>query len=126
LAFQQVNVQSAELSTQDAKDMVTLAVCGTYLQILAASARIQTAQAQIETAQVVYQQAKHRNQSGPNARIETSTAAVELQTQQQRLTSLVNDFEKNKLTGTPDRVTADASFCTDRFVSLSGITAGGH
>ena len=93
----QQNARSAELSNQDARQLVTLAVAGTYLEILASTARIQTARAQIETAQAVYQQAVDRNVSGLNARIDVYRSQVELQTQQQRLTSLLNDFEKQKI-----------------------------
>ncbi len=93
----QENVHSAELSLQDSRELVTLAVAGSYLQIIAAAARIQTAMAQIETAKTVYQQAVDRNASGVNARIDVTRSQVELQTQQQRLTSLTNDFEKRKI-----------------------------
>jgi outer membrane protein TolC len=89
--------RSAELSIQDSRELVTLAVAGTYLQITAYAARIQTARAQIDTARVVYGQAVDRNQSGLNARIDVNRSLVELQTQQQRLTSLTNDFEKQKI-----------------------------
>jgi outer membrane protein TolC len=88
---------SADLSLQDSRDLVALAVSGSYLQITASAARIQTAKAQLDTAQAVYQQAVDRNKSGLNARIDVNRSLVELQTQQQRLTSLTNDFEKQKL-----------------------------
>jgi outer membrane protein TolC len=88
---------SAELSLQDSRDLVALAVAGTYLQIIASAARIDTAKAQLDTAQAVYQQAVDRNKSGLNARIDVNRSLVEFQSQQQRLTSLVNDFEKQKL-----------------------------
>ena len=77
---------------------MALAVSGSYLQILASTARIQTANAQIQTAQAVYQQAVDRNRSGLNARIDVNRSQVRMQTQQRRLTSLVNDFEKQKIT----------------------------
>jgi outer membrane protein TolC len=94
----QQNARSAELSNRDARDLVALAVSGSYLQILASEARITTAKAQIASAQAVYQQALDRNRSGLNARIDVTRSLVELQTQQQRLTSLTNDFEKQKIT----------------------------
>jgi len=94
----QQNARSVELSNQDARDLVALAVAGSYLQILASAARIQTAKAQIDSAQAVYQQAVDRNRSGLNARIDVNRSLVELQSQQQRLTSLTNDFEKQEIT----------------------------
>jgi outer membrane protein TolC len=93
----QQNARAAELSIKDSRDLVTLAISGSYLQLLASLARIQTANAQIETAQAVYQQALDRNRSGLNARIDVTRSLVELQTQQQRLTTLTNDLEKQKI-----------------------------
>ena len=88
---------SSELSAQNSREQVTLAVAGEYLQIIASTARVATANAQVETARAIYQQAADRNRSGVSARIDVTRSQVELQTQQQRLTSLVNDLEKQKL-----------------------------
>jgi len=93
----QANAHSAELSAKDSRELVALAVAGSYLQLLASSARIETARAQLDTAHVVYQQAVDRNHSGLNARIDVNRSQVEMQTQQQRLTTLTNDFEKQKI-----------------------------
>jgi outer membrane protein TolC len=93
----QENARSAALSLKDSRELVALAVSGSYLQIIASAARIQTVRAQIETARTVYQQAVDRDKSGLNARIDVTRSLVELQTQQQRLTSLTNDFEKQKI-----------------------------
>jgi len=89
--------RAAELSTKDSREIVTLAVANAYLQIIASAARVDTVRAQIVAAQAVYQQALDRNKSGLNARIDVNRSLVELQTQQQRLTSLSNDYEKQKL-----------------------------
>ena len=91
------DARSADLSLKDSRELVALAVTGSYLQIIAAAARIQTANAQIQTAQTAYQQAVDRNRSGLSARIDVTRSQVELQTQQQRLTSFTNDFEKQKI-----------------------------
>src|SRR5207237_1135731 len=72
-------------------------VGGSYLQLIASAARVETLKAQITAAQAVYQQAVDRNKSGLNARIDVNRSQVELQTQQQRLTSFTNDFEKQKI-----------------------------
>lgn len=93
----QESAKSAELSVRDARELVALAVSGTYLQIIAAQARIEAFRAQIETATAVYNQAVDRNRSGLNARIDVNRSRVELQTQQQRLSVATDDFEKQKL-----------------------------
>jgi outer membrane protein TolC len=93
----QENARAAQLSIRDSRDLVALAVSGTYLQLIASAARIETAKAQIERAGAVYQQAVDRNRSGLNAHIDVNRSLVELQMQKQRLTSLANDFEKQKI-----------------------------
>ena len=93
----QANARSAEFFVQDSRELVTLAVAGSYFQLIATAARLETVRAQIESAQAIYQQSVDRNKSGLAARIDVSRTLVELQTQQQRLTSLANDYEKQKL-----------------------------
>ena len=90
-------VRAAGFLLSDSKELIALAVSGSYLQLISSAARIETAAAQIETARVVLQQAVDRNKSGLNARIDVNRSQVEFQTQQQRLVSLSNDFEKQKL-----------------------------
>lgn len=94
----QENLKSTQLSARDARDLVVLAVGGSYLQVSAALARLKTAQAQVDTAQAVYQQASDRNKAGLNARIDANRARVELQTEQQRLRSLKADYDRQRLT----------------------------
>lgn len=95
-----------ELSLNDAKDLVVLAVGGAYLQVIAAQARVDSERAQIASAKALYQQAQERRQAGLAAQIEVNQDLVQLQTQQQRLTTLENDLAKQKinlarLTGLP-------------------------
>jgi outer membrane protein TolC len=74
-----------------------LAVVGSYLQTLAAEARVASQSAQVGNAQAVYNQAVVRKQAGTNARIDVTRSLVELQTQQQRLSSLQADVRKQKI-----------------------------
>ena len=95
-----------ELSLNDARDLVVLAVGGAYLQAIAAQARIDAERAQIETAQALYKQTQERRQAGLSAQIEVNQSLVQLQTQQQRMATLQNDLAKQKinlarLTGLP-------------------------
>ena len=92
------NVKATQLSAKDARDLVVLAIGGSYLQVGAALARLNSARAQVDTAQAVYQQAADRNKAGLNARIDANRARVELQTEQQRLRSLQTDYDKDRLT----------------------------
>jgi outer membrane protein TolC len=88
---------AADLNIKDSREIVTLGVANAYLQLIAQAARVETVRAQITAAQAVYQQALDRNKSGLNARIDVTRSLVELQTQQQRLTSFSNDYAKQKI-----------------------------
>ncbi len=85
------------LTALDSRELIVLAVTGAYLQLIATQSRTDTARAQIATAQATYTQAVDRNRSGLNARIDVNRSLVELQTQQQRLNSLLNDLAKQKI-----------------------------
>ncbi len=86
-----------QLSALDAKDLVVLAVTGTYLQVLAAKARVDAAQAQLDTANTVYQQTLQQRNVGLVAQIDANRSQVEALTEQQRLLSLQNDLAKQKI-----------------------------
>jgi outer membrane protein TolC len=93
----QENVKASQFAAQDARDLVVLAVAGAYLQTIAVAARIESARAQVATAQASFQQASDRFTAGTAPRIDAMRSQVELQTQQQRLTSVENDFAKLKI-----------------------------
>ena len=91
------NVKASRFSAQDARDLVVLAVTGSYLGITADQARIEAAQAQVTTDRSIYQQAVDRLRDGLNARIDTTRTQVQLQIDQQRLRSLMADRDGQKL-----------------------------
>jgi len=99
-------VHANEQLVRDARDLIVLAVGGSYLQVIAAKARLGSARAQVETAKAVYTQTLQRRQAGLSAQIEVNRALVQQQTQQQRLATLENDLARQKinlarLTGLP-------------------------
>jgi outer membrane protein TolC len=81
----------------DNRDLVVLAVGGSYLQALAAAARVETTRAQVDTAQAVYTQAVRQNEAGVNAQIDVDRSQVEWQVQRLRLISFQTDFASQKL-----------------------------
>ena len=91
------SVKAAQFAAQDARDLVVLAVTGAYLQVIATAARTQSVRAQVATAQASYRQAADRYTAGAAPRIDAMRSQVELQTQQQRLTAVENDFAKLKI-----------------------------
>jgi outer membrane protein TolC len=88
---------AAELSARDNRDLVVLAVGGSYLEVVASAARVDSARAQVETARAVFAQATRQNEAGVNARIDVDRSQVELQTQRLRLISLETDLATQKL-----------------------------
>jgi outer membrane protein TolC len=90
-------VKADEQYAQDARDLVVLAVGGGYLQVLTAQARVESARAQLETAKALYKQTDERRQAGLNAQIDSNRSRVQMQTQQQRLTTIENDLAKQKI-----------------------------
>ena len=91
------NLRAAQLSYQDARDIVVLGVAGLYLQTISSRARIEAARAQFNTAQALYQRAVDMKQAGVVPGIDVLRAQVEMQALQQRVIFYENEFEKQKL-----------------------------
>ncbi len=89
--------RAAVLSARDARDLIVLAVGGTYFQTLASAAAVESQQAQVDNAQAVYSQAVTRKEAGTNARIDVMRSLVELETQRQRLSAVEADLRKQKI-----------------------------
>lgn len=89
--------RAATLSAKDARELVVLAVAGTYMQVVAMAARIESQRAQVTNAQAIYDQARVRKTAGTNSRIDVMRTLVELQTEKQRLSSLESDYRQQKL-----------------------------
>ena len=89
--------RAAVLSAKDARELVVVAIAGAYLEAVATGARIESQRAQVANAQAIYDQAQVRKTAGTNARIDVVRTLVELQTEQQRLSSLESDYGQEKL-----------------------------
>ena len=89
--------RAADLYAVNAREMVVYVVTSGYLQVLAESARVDSAKSQVESAQAIYQQAQDRFASGLSAKIDQTRSQVELQTQQQRLTTEQSEYAKDKI-----------------------------
>lgn len=81
----------------DARDLVAYAVTGAYLQATAAEGRLVAARAQVETARALLKQTQDRKSVGLAAQVDVNRSMVESQTAEQRLTTLENDFAKQKI-----------------------------
>ena len=91
------NLKASIGAAKNARDLIVLAVGGSYLQLIATQARIVAAQAQVESSQAIYKQAADRFEAGLAARVDAERAQVQLQTEQQRLRSLQADRDTQKL-----------------------------
>ena len=89
--------RASVLAARDTRELVVLAVTGAYLQTITTAARVDSQRAQVANAEAVHHQAEVRKAAGTNARIDVMRTLVELQTQQQRLTSLQSDLKKQKI-----------------------------
>src|SRR6266849_1329206 len=90
-------LRADELSVQDTRDLIVLAVGGAYLQAVAVGARVESARAQLDTANALYRQNAQRRAVGLVAQLDVDRSQVQALTQQQRLISLQNDFAKQKI-----------------------------
>jgi outer membrane protein TolC len=90
-------LRANEFFGQDAKDLVVLAVGGAYLQVIAAQARVVSARAQLENANALLQQTSQQRAVGLVAQIDVNKNQVQVLTQQQRLATLQNDLDKQKI-----------------------------
>jgi outer membrane protein TolC len=90
--------RAAEMSDRDARELVVLGVGGEYLKVLADVALVEAQAAQVRYAQSSYDQTYAQNQAGTRAAVDTKRSQVQLQTEQQRLTSRRADLIKEKRT----------------------------
>jgi outer membrane protein TolC len=92
------SVKAAQFTYKDAREMVVLAVGNSYLESIAAAARVETAEAQVKNAQALYDKAADQLNAGLSPAIDALRSHVELQTRQQQLIVARNDLAKQKLT----------------------------
>jgi outer membrane protein TolC len=89
--------RASRLAAQDAREMVVLAVCGAYLQVIATKARVKSAHSQLNTASALYQQTLEKRSVGVAPQVDVDRSEVEKLTQQQRVISLENEVAKQKI-----------------------------
>jgi outer membrane protein TolC len=92
------NVRAEQFNYKDAREIMVLAVGNSYLQAIAAAARVETAEAQVKSAQALYDKAADQQKAGTSPAIDTLRAQVELQARQEQLIVARNELAKQKLT----------------------------
>jgi outer membrane protein TolC len=91
------NFAAAELTAEDARELVILTVGNAYLLAVADETRIASVEAQVATSKVSLDQASANHQAGTAPLLDELRARVDLQTLQQQLIVARNSFEKDKL-----------------------------
>jgi outer membrane protein TolC len=89
--------KAAQYSYKDARELVVLAVGNSYLQAIAATARVETAEAQVKNAQALYDKAVDQQKAGLSPAVDRLRAQVELQSREQQLIVARNDVAKRRL-----------------------------
>ncbi|MFP5234574.1 MAG: TolC family protein [Acidobacteriota bacterium] len=88
---------AAQLTAQDARDMVILTVGNAYLLVVSDETRVQSVQAQVNTAKVSLDQAVESHNAGTAPLLDELRARVDYQSLQQRLIVAQNALDKDRL-----------------------------
>ena len=91
------NFRSAQLTAEDARDLVVLTVGNAYLLCIADQARIDAVNAELATSKVSLDQAAASHEAGVSPRLDVLRAQVDYQNEQQNLISAQNQLAKDKL-----------------------------
>ncbi len=89
--------RAAQLSLQDARDLVVQSVANAYLLVIADESRVASLRAQVATDQAIYDRAVDQKSAGTIAGIDVLRAQVQLEQEQQQLIAQENQFAKDKL-----------------------------
>ena len=91
------SLKAAQFNYKDAREVVVLAVGNSYLQAIAAAARVETAEAQVKSSQAVFDKAADQQKAGLIPAIDALRSQVELQSRKQQLIAARNDLAKADL-----------------------------
>src|ERR1035441_9459330 len=89
--------RAAQLTAQDAQDMVVLTVGNAYFLVLADETRVSSVEVQVATAKVSLDQAIANHQAGTAPLLDELRARVDYQSLEQQLIVASNGLEKDKL-----------------------------
>jgi outer membrane protein TolC len=93
----QHNFTAAQLTAEDARNLVVLTVGNAYLLVLADQTRVSSVQAQVATSKVSLNQAVARHTAGTSPLLDELRARVDYQSQEQQLIVARDALEKDKL-----------------------------
>jgi outer membrane protein TolC len=91
------NFRAAELSAEDARDLVILTVGNAYLLVIADQTQVSSVEAQVATSKISLDQAVANHQAGTAPLLDELRARVDYQSLEQQLIVAQNQLEKDKL-----------------------------
>ncbi|WP_158792115.1 TolC family protein [Granulicella sp. L60] len=91
------NREATLMNLRDARELISVAVGGSYLRVLATAALVESQEIQVRYAEASYKQAADQTRAGTKASIDANRSLVQLQTEQQRLSSQLGDLIKQKM-----------------------------
>jgi outer membrane protein TolC len=89
--------KAADLTAEDARNLVVQAVSNAYLAVITDASRVEAIQAEVATAQALFDRATDQKAAGVVPAIDVLRAEVQLRTEEQRLIAQSNQVEKDKL-----------------------------
>jgi outer membrane protein TolC len=93
----EASLAAARMSTASARELIVLAVGGTYLRVIANKANVLSQEAQVKQSEASYKLADDQYRAGTKTVIDSNKSLVELRTQQQRLSALRGDLSKQTM-----------------------------
>jgi len=93
----QHNFAAAQLSADDARELVVLTVGNAYLLVLADETQVSSVEAQVATSKISLDQAVANHEAGTAPKLDELRARVDYQSLQQQLIVSRNSLEKDKL-----------------------------
>jgi outer membrane protein TolC len=93
----QAQVEVAEFSSKDARELVVLVIVSNYLLVIADQSEVESATSQRDTAKALFQQASDQKIAGLASAVDVLRSQVQLQSREQKLISAQNDLAKQKL-----------------------------
>jgi len=90
-------LESAEFSAKDARELVVLVVVSNYLLVVADQSEVESATSQRDTAKALFQQASDQKTAGLASAVDVLRSEVELKSREQKLIVAQNNLAKEKL-----------------------------
>jgi outer membrane protein TolC len=93
----QAQLNAAEFSSKDAREIVVLVIVANYLLVIADQSEAESATSQRDTAKALFQQASDQKTAGLASAVDVLRSQVQLQSREQKLIVAQNNFAKQKL-----------------------------